>query len=160
MITTQYIRCIISRIACILLYIQSVSGQNYNSDNIALTNFLVRMYHNAPFEGIRIVKDYDNSYLLSVLTLDNTKYPNESIMNRVASVKAMSQASRFFNGSKITSELIIYISEKSKDSSRDTETIEKIHEHSVGYVKALELLTNFPDVNGRQVFIFYKRIGE
>lgn len=80
-------------------------------------------------------------------------------MNRVASVKAMSQASRFFNGSNITSELIIRTSEKS-DGSGDTDVIEKIKEHSVGYVKALEQLTNFPDKTGRQVFIFYKKIDD
>lgn len=117
------------------------------------------MYNNAPFEGVRVVEDYETYYLLSVLTLDKTKYSNESIMNRVASVKAMSQASRFFNGSNITSELIIRTSEKS-DGSGDTEVIEKIKEHSVGYVKALEQLTNFPDKTGRQVFIFSKKIDD
>ncbi|WP_304953468.1 hypothetical protein [uncultured Alistipes sp.] len=153
--------CIIILVS-LLLYTNStdIFAQSYDAKRVVLTNFIVRMYNNAPFEGVRIVKDYDNSYLLSVLTLDKTKYQTESVMNRVASVKAMSQASRFFNGSNITSELIIHISKKTNDSSENTETIEKIREHSVGYVKALEQLTNFPDVNGRQVFIFYKRIDD
>lgn len=74
-------------------------------------------------------------------------------MNRVAGVKAMSQASRFFNGSNITSDLIIRTSEKS-DGTSDTEMIEEIKENSVGYVKALELLTSFDDPNGKRVFIY------
>ena len=115
------------------------------------------MYNNAPFEGVRVVEDYETYYLLSVLTLNESRYPNKSTMNRVASVKAMSQASRFFNGSKITSELIIRTSEKS-DGSGDTEVIEKIQEHSIGYVKALELLKNFPTQDSIQVFMFYKKI--
>ena len=139
--------------------VQAIFAQGYNVEKTALTNFLVRMYNNAPFEGVRVVEDYETYYLLSVLTLDKTKYSNESIMNRVASVKAMSQASRFFNGSNITSKLIIRTSEKS-DGSGDTDVIEKIKEHSVGYVKALEQLTNFPDKTGRQVFIFYKKIDD
>ena len=139
--------------------VQAIFAQGYKVEKTALTNFLVRMYNNAPFEGVRVVEDYETYYLLSVLTLDKTKYSNESIMNRVASVKAMSQASRFFNGSNITSELIIRTSEKS-DGSGDTDVIEKIKEHSVGYVKALEQLTNFPDKTGRQVFIFYKKIDD
>lgn len=143
----------------LLLYIPYSQAQSYDANRISLTNFLVRMYNNAPFEGVRIVEDYETYYLLSVLTLDKTKYSNESIMNRVASVKAMSQASRFFNGSNITSELIIRTSEKS-DGSGDTEVIEKIKEYSVGYVKALEQLTNFPDKTSRQVFIFYKKIDD
>ena len=95
---------------------------------------------------------------LSVLALEKSKYTNESTMNRVASVKAMSQASRFFNGSNITSDIIIRTSEKS-DGSSDTEIIENIKENSVGYVKQLEILTNFPaEDDGWQVFMYFKKL--
>lgn len=131
----------------------SIYAQGYNSDKVAFTNFLVRMYNNAPFDGVRAVEDYDDIYLISVVALDKVKYKTESAMNRVASVKAMSQASRFFNGSNITSDLIIRTNEKS-DGSTDTEVIETIREHSVGYVKSMEQLTNFTRKDGLQVFIF------
>lgn len=139
----------------LLLTIASISiyAQGYNSDKVAFTNFLVRMYNNAPFDGVRAVEDYDDIYLISVVALDKVKYKTESAMNRVASVKAMSQASRFFNGSNITSDLIIRTNEKS-DGSTDTEVIETIREHSVGYVKSMEQLTNFTRKDGLQVFIF------
>jgi hypothetical protein len=142
-----------------LLSIVFVSSfaQSYNEDKTALANFLTRMYKSSPFEGVRVVDDYEQSYLLSVLSLDPSKYPDERAMNRVASVKAMSQASRFFNGSNIRSELIIRTSEKS-DGSGDTEIIENIRENSVGYVKALEELTNFKGKDNRKVFIFYKKL--
>ena len=149
--------CLLAILCTSVLFVQSVFSQEYNAEKTALTNFLVRMYNNAPFEGVRVVEDYETYYLLSVLTLNESRYPNKSTMNRVASVKAMSQASRFFNGSKITSELIIRTSEKS-DGSGDTEVIEKIQEHSIGYVKALELLKNFPTQDSIQVFMFYKKI--
>lgn len=130
-------------------------AQSYNQERTAMTNFLIRMYKNAPFEGVRAVDDYEQQYLISVLTLDPTKYSgNESAMFRVAGVKAMSQASRFFNGSDITSDLIIRTSEKS-DGSVDTKTIETINEKSIGFVKSLELLTNFSLLDGRMVFIYY-----
>lgn len=131
----------------------SIYAQGYNSDKVAFTNFLVRMYNNAPFDGVRAVEDYDDIYLISVVALDKDKYKTESAMNRVASVKAMSQASRFFNGSNITSDLIIRTNEKS-DGSTDTEVIETIREHSVGYVKSMEQLTNFTRKDGLRVFIF------
>lgn len=141
-----------------LLCTLPVSAQGYNSDKVAFTNFLVRMYNNAPFEGVRAVDDYDNAYLISVLALDKEKYKgNESVMNRVASVKAMAQASRYFNGSNITQDMIIHTTEKA-DGSSDTEIIENIKEHSVGYVKALEQLTNFQRSDGKQVFIFIKML--
>lgn len=138
----------------------SLMAQSYNQERTALTNFLIRMYENAPFEGVRAVDDYEQQYLISVLTLDPTKYGgNESAMFRVAGVKAMSQASRFFNGSSITTDLIIRTSEKS-DGSNDVEMIETINEKSVGFVKNLELLTNFPLPDGRITFIYFTPIKE
>ena len=136
-----------------ILYGFSLSAQSYNQEKTALTNFLVRMYENAPFDGVKAVKDYDNAYLMSVVKLDKAKYKTDAALNRVAAVKAMSQASRFFNGSNITDDMIIRTTENA-DGSSDTEIIENIHEHSVGYVKSLEQLTNFPTKDGKQVFIF------
>lgn len=128
-------------------------AQSYNNERIAFTNFLVRMYNNAPFEGIRIVNDYNETYLISVLALDKAKYKTDAIMNRVASVKAMANASRYFNGSNITSDIIIHTTEKS-DGKLETEIIENIRENSVGYVKSLEQLTNFTRKDSKQVFIY------
>jgi len=136
-----------------------VYAQSYSSDKVSFTNFLVRMYNNAPFEGVRAVDDYDHAYLISVLALDKAKYKTDAILNRVASVKAMAQASRYFNGSNITQDMIIHTSEKA-DGSSDTEIIENIREHSVGYVKSLEQLTNFTREDGMQVFIFIKMLDE
>ena len=137
----------------LMLTALGAKAQSYNSDRVSFTNFLIRMYNDAPFEGVRAVDDYDNAFLISVLALDKEKYKTEAALNRVASVKAMAQASRYFNGSNITQDMIIRTSEKS-DGSSDTEIIENIRENSVGYVKALEQLTNFARKDGLQVFIF------
>ena len=135
-------------------FVVNANAQSYNSDRVSFTNFLIRMYNNAPFEGVRAVDDYDDAYLISVLALDKEKYKTEAVLNRVASVKAMANASRYFNGSNITQDMIIHTSEKS-DGASDTEIIENIRENSVGYVKALEQLTNFTRKDGLQVFIFF-----
>ncbi|MBD5350742.1 MAG: hypothetical protein HDR89_07685 [Bacteroides sp.] len=142
-------------ISIILAIISSfgLRAQSYNQERTALTNFLVRMYENAPFDGVKAVEDYENSYLMSVVKLDKEKYKTQSALNRVASVKAMSQASRFFNGSNITDDMIIRTTEKA-DGTSDTEIIENIRENSIGYVKQLEQLTNFTAKDGQQVFIF------
>lgn len=129
-------------------------AQGYNQQKISLTKFLVRMYENAPFEGVKVIDDYDHRYLLSVLTLSKKKYSSESAMNRVASVKAMSQASRYFNGSY----LIIRTSEK--QGASDTEIIETIKEHAAGYVKSLEYLTSFDNSSGCKVFMFLKQMDD
>lgn len=134
-------------------------AQGYNGNKVQLTNFLIRMYTDAPFEGVRVIDDYDNLFLISVLSLDKTKYKTESILNRVASVKAMAQASRYFNGSNITQNIIIRTSENTNSKS-DVEIIEDIRENSVGYVRALEQLTNFTHKDGKQIFIFIKKIDK
>lgn len=150
-------KIIISLVLVLSTCIQ-VYAQSYNANNINLANFVQRMYNNAPFQGVRLLEDYDNKYLLSVIVLDPAKYGNnESTMNRVASVKAMSEASRFFNGSKITSDLIITTREDSSYSAT-TEILEKINEQSIGYISSLSQLINFLDANNKRVFVYYKQL--
>ena len=137
----------------LVLLVITASAQSYNSDRVSFTNFLIRMYNNAPFEGVRAVNDYDDAYLISVLALDKEKYKTEAVLNRVASVKAMANASRYFNDSNITQDMIIHTTERA-DGTSDTNIIENIRENSAGYVKALEQLTNFRRKDGLHVFIF------
>ena len=136
-----------------MLLALSTNAQSYNSDRVSFTNFLIRMYNNAPFEGVRAVNDYYDAFLISVLALDKEKYKTEAVLNRVATVKAMANASRYFNGSNITQDMIIHTTEKS-DGTSDTNIIENIRENSAGYIKALEQLTNFRRKDGLHVFIF------
>jgi hypothetical protein len=147
----------------IFLYFIAFScfSQSINDDKISLTNFIKRMYYSAPFEGVKIIDDYDHQYFISVLSLEKSKYSNEAMMNRVAQVKGQSQANIFFNGSTISSDLVIKTTEnKSTDnSSTAVETIESIKENSMGFVKSMELLTNFDSPDGkRMVFIFFKEM--
>ena len=131
----------------------TTGAQSFNTENKELASFLTRMYKSEPFEGVRVVTDYENSYLLSVITLVPSKYPSQSALNRVASVKAMSEASRYFNGSNITSDMIITMTEKSNGEA-DTVIIENIRERSNGYVKQLQQLTNFPDEWASGIHLF------
>lgn len=137
-------------------------SQSINDDKISVANFIKRMYNAAPFEGVKVIDDYDHQYFISVLSLEKEKYPNEAMMNRVAQVKGQSQANIFFNGSTISSDLVIKTTENKstdKPSTSAVETIESIKENAVGFVKSMELLTNFDNSDGkRMVFIFYKEM--
>ena len=135
----------------------TIYAQGFNADKTALTNFLVRMYKHAPFD-VKVVKDYNDNYLVSAIVLDPAKYGgNESTMLRVASVKAMSQASRYFNGSQISMDLIITTTEQS-DGAVNTEVMEKIKENSIGYINQLEHLSNFDNDSGQKVFLYMKQM--
>lgn len=145
----------------LLLSINVTFSQSINDDKISVTNFIKRMYNATPFEGVKVIDDYDHQYFISVLSLEKGKYPNEAMMNRVAQVKGQTQANIFFNGSTISSDLVIKTTEnKSTDKpSTAVESIESIKENALGFVKSMELLTNYDNPDGkRMVFIFYKEI--
>lgn len=153
-----------SLLIILALMLSAISyGQGFNDDKIALTNFIKRMYTAAPFEGVKIVDDYDHQYLVSVISLEKAKYTSESVMNRVAQVKAQSQASTFLNGATISMDMIITTKE-TKDStdkiSTIVETVEEIKQNSVGFSKGLELLINFDSSdNLRKVFVYIRKLN-
>lgn len=141
---------------CLGLYAQSI-GQEHQ----ALAAFLKRMYLAAPFEGVKIVEDYDHQYLISVISLEKAKYPNPSVMNRVATVKAQAQASNFINGARIDAETIIHTTETKDSSGRQqtiTETIEKIKMNSSGFVQGMQLLHSFDASEPRTVFVYSAKL--
>jgi hypothetical protein len=147
----------------ILLFVTfSIYSQSINDDKTSLTNFVKRMYNAAPFEGVKVIDDYDHQYFISVLSLEKGKYPNEAMMNRVAQVKGQSQANIFFNGSTISSDLIIKTTENKtgdKPTTSAVETIESIKENAIGFVKSMEILTNFDNEDGkRMVFVYYREM--
>ena len=138
------------------------NAQSFNDEKVSLTNFLKRMYTAKPFEGVKIVDDYDHQYLISVISLEKAKYTSESTMNRVAQVKAQSQASTFLNGATISMDMVITTKE-TKDSTNNVktivETVEQIKQNSVGFSQGLELLTNFDNSDSlRMVFIYIREL--
>ena len=138
-----------------------VFGQGINDEKVSLTNFVKRMYTAKAFEGVKIMDDYDHQYLVSVVSLDKTKYSNPSIMNRVAQVKSQSQASTFLNGTTINMEMVIKTTERESKGSSSvlTETIESIKQNSSGFSLGLELLSNFDNAdNNRTIFIYIREI--
>ena len=135
-------------------------AQSFNEDKTAFSNFLKRMYTAKPFEGVKIVDDYANQYLVSVISLEKAKYTSESIMNRVAQVKAQSQASTFLNGATISMDMVI-TTKDTKDSTGNispiVEIVESIKQNSMGFSQGLELLTNFDNSDKLRVVFIYIR---
>jgi len=120
------------------------------------------MYNANPFEGIKIIEDYNNNYLISVIKLDKSKYSSTSTMNRVALVKAQSQVNTFLNGSTTNMNYVVTTTEKRSANAKEvtTETVESIKQQSSGFVNGIELLTNFDSVQeeNEMIFIYIKMI--
>ena len=136
-----------------------VFAQGFDQERTALRNFLVRMYKANPFEGVKIVSDYDNNYVLSVVLVKNGT--SESAMNRIAQVKSQRQVSQYLNGVVTTeSETIIRTTEKVKENKTIEEITDIIREHSVGFTKAMEVLTVIDAKDNQKCYMFYRKVEE
>ena len=137
-------------------------AQSYNQDKIALTSFITRMYKQEPWSGVKVFLDYENKYLISLVSLVPSNYNSENAMTRVAEVKSRSQANQFLNGSYISSETIIVTTEKTaKNNSGSVDDVsDVIKETSMGFVESMELITTFnaEDGSGKKVFIYIKQL--
>ena len=142
-----------------LAFTINVNAQSFNEDKTSFSNFIKRMYTAKPFEGVKIVDDYEHQYLFSVISLDKAKYNDPSVMNRIAQVKAQSQANTFLNGASISMDMVIKTSEKTTSNSNTTlvETIESIKQNSTGFTQGLELLTNFDNADSKRLVFIYMR---
>lgn len=144
---------------CLLLP-HIVFAQSYNQELIALKNFLVRMYQAESFEGVKVVADYDNSFLVSVVLLSNNG-KSETAMNRIAQVKSQRQTSQYLNGLiTIDSETIIRTTDNIKEEKTVEEITEIIKENSVGFTKAMEVLAVFDVANNQKCYMFYRKVEE
>ena len=82
-------------------------------------------------------------------------------MNRVAQVKSQRNAGEFFNGTQSYSEITIRTPKSEEKGGKEmTETYEVIKTNSSGFVKQMELLTNFESNDSTTVFVYYKKINE
>lgn len=135
-------------------------SQSYNQEQTALKNFLVRMYKSAPFEGVKVVSDYENNYLLSVVTLKKSANTPESTTNRIAQVKNSRQISQYINGiTFIDSQTIIYTNPKQKEEKPIEEITDMIKENSIGFTKSMEVLTVISDEQ-KLCYMFIKKIDK
>lgn len=153
-----FLRILVSSFFCFIVALP-IYAQSYDEDRIALANFAERMFNNEPFEGCRIIEDYNNSYILSVVVLEKANYKIVSAMNRVAQVKAQRNAGEFFNGTQSYSEFIVRTPRcKDPKDKEVVETVEVIKVNSTGFVQQMQLLTSF-DQESSKVFVYSKPIN-
>jgi SLT domain-containing protein len=118
-----------------------------------LSEFVWQNMKKKPFDGARIVATPNQKYLISVLTLDATKYPVKSNMDKVASMKAKQMANTLLNGSTITSEQVLTTEEQNSP-----QITESIREQAMGFVQGIELLTTKENKVNFLTYIFYAKI--
>lgn len=138
----------------------STFSQSYDQERTALKNFLVRMYKAEPFEGVKVVSDYDNNYLLSVVLVANNGQ-SEIARNRIAQVKSQRQVSQYLGGLvQVSSETIIRTTEKVKEEKTIEDITDIIKENSIGFTKAMEVLAVIDAANNQKCYMFYRKVDE
>lgn len=145
-------------IVCMLIPL-SLYAQSYDEERIALGNFLVRMYENNPFEGVKLFSDYDHNYLVSAVLVK--KKGTDSAIDRVAQVKNNRQVSQFLN-SIVTSETdtIVRTTKDEKTSKTVEEVMEMIRENSFGLTKGMEVLRTIEKADDSRCYLFYRVVEE
>ncbi|MBP6000030.1 MAG: hypothetical protein KA534_06190 [Sediminibacterium sp.] len=137
------------------------NAQNYN--NNPLLFFIKRMVTKNPFEGVKVlIDDNGNEYLISVVYLKIDSNRSNIIENRLANIKAKSQASQFINGSNMSSNILIINKEivSNQASVNTSEIIETLKEISSGFINGLELLDSFVNYENKAViYIYYKSLN-
>lgn len=118
-----------------------------------LSDFIKTAYKKQPFNGAKIIAAPNCNYFVSVIALSPSKYTAESMMDRVALIKAKQQANTLFNGSTISSDIVI----KTDEASNVTTSSEIIREQSMGFVEGLETLMKYTE-NEYKVYIFYREL--
>lgn len=126
-----------------------VFAQTIDETRVNLGNYLMRQYNVEPMNGCRIYNDLTNTYLISIVSLDPTKYQKKSDMYRVAQLKAMRNAGELMGGS--TPQTVTQIN-MTGDGVAAVE--ESTHAFSSNLVKSLELLKTFNYDENETVFIY------
>lgn len=155
----NYLSRFLLGVLAVCAFALNLQAQGYNQNNVALTNFIVRMYNNAPFEGVKIIQDYDNTYLLSAVRVDGSQ--PESAANRIAQVKNNRQMSQYIGGLvEIDSKTIIKTTENSGSKLATSEITDIIKEHSIGFTKMMEIVATVDTPDGQKCYLFLRNINE
>ena len=136
-------------LSLLILCASYVFAQTIDETRVNLGNYLMRQYNVEPTDGCRIYDDLTNTYLISVVTLDKTKYKKSSDMYRVAQLKAMRNAGEYMGGSSQYT-----VTRITMNGAEVTSVEESTHAFSSNLVKSLELLKTFDFEEIEKVFIY------
>ena len=121
-----------------------------------LESFVLTTLKKKQFDGARIVSAPNNKFLISLVTLDNSKYTSPEMQDKAAHMKAKQFANSLMNGSTITSDVILRTDEN--DNSTEVTSTEIIKEHSMGFINGLELLVATKIQENKTTYIYFSKI--
>ena len=143
-----------------LFFIEDTSEHTKTSVFLCETlgNFMLGVLKNKPFDGARIVSSPQNKYIVSAITLDNSKYTSPEMRDKAAHMKAKQFVNILVNGSTISSESIIRTDET--DKTTEITNTEVVKEQAMGFINGLELLTAKEINTNKTTYIFYSILNK
>jgi hypothetical protein len=136
--------------------IEKVSQNTYLFLCQTLESFATEIIKKNPVDGARIISAPNNKYIISTISLENTKYTSTEMRDKVAFMKAKQQVNSMLNGSTITSDLIIRTDDKDKNT--EINNTEFIREQSMGFIQGLELLFGKEITQNKTTYLYYSKI--
>jgi hypothetical protein len=121
-----------------------------------LGDFMLNMLRNKPFDGARIVSAPLNKYIVSSITLDNSKYASPEMRDKAGHMKAKQFVNVLVNGSTITSESIIRTDET--DKATEITNTEIVKEQAMGFINGLELLTTKEIIPNKTTYLYFSKL--
>ena len=118
-----------------------------------LENFVFENYKTKKIDGVKLIVSPNNKYLVSIISLDNSKFLNNQERDKVAFMKAKQMTNTFLNGSIISSESIIKLD--NNGNVTENESNESIKENSMGFVSGVQLLETKEFQPNNIVYAFY-----
>jgi len=121
-----------------------------------LESFITEIINKKAIDGAKIISAPNNKYIISTISLENAKYTSPEMRDKVAFMKAKQQVNSMFNGSTITSDLIIRTDETDKHT--EVTNSETIREQSMGFIQGLELLFGKEIIQNKTTYVYYSKI--
>jgi hypothetical protein len=122
----------------------------------SLEQFLLTQLKKSPFDGARIVSAPNNKFIITSVSLENSKYATPEMRDKVAQMKAKQMVNTLVNGSTITSDMIIRVDQDG--GSEDGDSVEKIREQAMGFINGLELLARRELASDKTTYLYYSRL--
>jgi hypothetical protein len=121
-----------------------------------LADFVYEKLNSKIFDGARIISAPNKKYIVSVVTLDNSKYTSPEMRDKAAFMKAKQFVNTMVNGSTISSDLVLRTDENDKQTAiNSTETI---REQAMGFIQGLEILDSKELTTNKTTYIYYSKI--
>lgn len=136
--------------------IENLSQNTYLFLCQTLENFATEIIKKKNIDGARIISAPNNKYIISTISLENTKYASPEMRDKVAFMKAKQYVNTMVNGSTINSDLIIRTDETDKNT--EISNTEYIREQSMGFIQGLELLFGKEITPTKTTYVYYSKI--